>query len=279
MDKLLIVDGHNLLFQMFYGMPHHFYGKNNQPIWATFGFVGALFKIIDIIKPSNVLVVFDGEHGNQRFDLLDEYKSNRFDFSNVKDDENPFIQLEYIYKCLDYLNLKYYETVNNEADDIIAGYVNKYSEKKIVIVSNDTDFCQLVSKNVNILKYKGKNSKLLTEADVFVKFGVHPYQYASFKSLVGDSSDVIKGVKGVGIKTAAKLLLEYDNLFAIIDNINEIKNDKIKNNILEYKERLYLNYKLIHLNYCGDLPYVFEELRYDLPCISTKELLEKIDIM
>ena len=279
MDKLLIIDGHNLLFQMFYGMPNHFYGKNDKPIWATFGFVGALSKMIGMVNPTHLLVVFDGEVLNERSLLLEEYKSNRKDFNNVSIDENPFIQLADIYKCLDYLNINYYETTSVETDDIIAGYVNKYKDIEIIIASNDTDFYQLIDENVSILKYKGKNSVILKEEDIFARFGVYPYQYADFKSLVGDSADCIKGIPLIGVKTASKLLLEYNSIDCILENLDSIKNEKIRTNIINFKERLLVNYKLIYLDYNGILPYDFNELLYKKYSISSKELLKILDIL
>ena len=279
MKKLLIVDGHNLLFQMFYGMPSHFYGKYNQPIWATFGFVGAMNKIINLTNPTHLLVVFDGETHNPRNELLSEYKSNRIDYKDASDDESPFTQLPDIYRCLEALDIKYYETKVVEADDIIAGYVNKYKDINIVIASNDSDFYQLVNKNVSILRYKGKSSLILNEKDIFAKIGVHPYQYADYKALVGDNTDVIKGVLGVGPITASKLLLDYGNLNNLLANIDLLKNGKIKNNIKSSIDRIRLNYKLIHLDYVDVLPFDIESLEYKNNKFTTKEVLTKLDIM
>lgn len=276
MNKLLLIDGHNLLFQMFYGMPHHFYSKDNKPIWAIFGFVGAIIKMINLINPTHLVVIFDGEHDNERNELLIEYKSNRVDYSNLSIEESPFAQLDDIYNALKILNIKYYETKKVEADDIIAGYVNIYNDLNIIIASNDTDFCQLVNKNVNILKYKGKNSIVLTEEDIFAKFGVHPYQYAYFKALVGDNADVIRGVDGIGPKTASKLLLEYDDLFNILDNVNNIK---IGKRIEENKDRIILNYKLIKLDYNDKLPFILDELVYIKTNFSTKDIMIRLNLM
>lgn len=96
-NKFLIVDGHNLLFQMFYGMPSRIVNQNGKPIQGIMGFVGNLIKILKLTNPQYTLVLFDGEHKNKRTDILPEYKANRIDYSLVPDEENPFLQLPHIY--------------------------------------------------------------------------------------------------------------------------------------------------------------------------------------
>ena len=93
-DKLLIIDGHNLLFQMFFGMPSRIVSRDGRPIQGVIGFVGALIKIIKQVNPQHVVVLFDGEHENKRVDILSEYKANRIDYSLVAEEDNPFTQLE-----------------------------------------------------------------------------------------------------------------------------------------------------------------------------------------
>ena len=123
MNKILIVDGHNLLFQMFFGMPARIINKDGKAIQGTLGFVGALLKIIKMVKPTHTVVLFDGERHNPRTDLDENYKANRIDYDNVPDDENPFTQLSDIYNALDFLGLKHTETTVCETDDVIAAYL------------------------------------------------------------------------------------------------------------------------------------------------------------
>ncbi|WZL77362.1 hypothetical protein QBE55_07145 [Eubacteriales bacterium mix99] len=105
MQKLLVVDGSNLLFQMFFGMPPRIVNKDGKAIQGTLGFIGALIKIIKMISPTYPVVLFDGEHENDRVDLLDDYKANRIDYSTVPDDDNPFSQLDDIYAALDFIGI------------------------------------------------------------------------------------------------------------------------------------------------------------------------------
>ena len=219
MKKLLIVDGSNLLFQMFYGMPARIVGKSGKLIHGTLGFVGAILKIIRKVTPTHLVVLFDGECHNERVELDPEYKANRPDFSEMAEEDTPFCQLPDIYAALDYLKIVHTETAVCETDDLIASYAIQYGkEMQIVISSFDSDFFQLINENVSVLRYRGDNSVLCNEDFVLRKFGVRAKQYADFKSLVGDSADNIKGVPMVGLKTAARLLTEFESLENLLQN-------------------------------------------------------------
>ena len=107
MNRLLIVDGHNLLFQMFFGMPSRIIGARGQAIQGVIGFVGAINRLADTYHPTHLLVMFDGEKHNPRKDMLEEYKANRIDYSEVPEEENPFSQLPLVYEALDYMGIKH----------------------------------------------------------------------------------------------------------------------------------------------------------------------------
>lgn len=157
MNRLLIVDGHNLLFQMFFGMPARIINEQGKTIQGTLGFTGALLKIIRRTEPTHIAVLFDGEHENDRSVLNADYKANRIDYSEVPEENNPFSQLSDVYAALDYLNIKHTETTTCETDDWIAGYALTYGhETEIIISSFDSDFFQLITDNVSVLRYRGK---------------------------------------------------------------------------------------------------------------------------
>lgn len=159
MKKLLIVDGSNLLFQMFFGMPSRIVNKDGKAIQGTLGFVGALIKIIQMTSPTHIAVFFDGEHKNKRTELLADYKANRKDYSEMSEEENPFSQIRDVFNALTYMKICYKEITYLEADDVISAYVNKYSGKlKIVISSFDSDFFQLINSNTQILRYRGEKT-------------------------------------------------------------------------------------------------------------------------
>lgn len=277
MNRILIVDGSNLLFQMFFGMPARIVNEQGKAIQGTLGFVGALLKIIRKTEPTHIAVFFDGEHENIRSALDSDYKSNRVDYSEIQEENNPFSQLLDVYAALDYIGIKHAETVDCETDDWIAGYAFTYGqENEIVISSFDSDFFQLLTDNVSVLRYRGDNTVVCTPEYINEKYGITPLQYADFKSLTGDASDNIKGADKVGPKTAAMLLGEFGTLENILANANDIKKPSIKESIIRNSEKLRTNLKLIKLDNLASLPFTMSELAYTFTEITTKEVLKGI---
>lgn len=210
MRKLLMVDGNNLLFKMFYGMPFPFFNDNKADITGTVGVIGTVVKMIKYLDVDDCLVVFDGENSiNLRAD--GEYKTNRqIDYGGLKDEENPFTQLAYIKAVLDYLDIKWVETEEIECDDYIAIISEKYAGN-IYISSTDTDFYQLVNEKNRVINFRGKNTVLIDDKLVYEKYGVGPRDFVLYKALVGDKADNIKGVSKVGPKTAVKIIHSIRN--------------------------------------------------------------------
>ena len=279
MNRLLIVDGHNLLFQMFFGMPARIVNEQGKAMQGTLGFVGALLKIIRMVEPTHTTVLFDGEHENDRSSLNPDYKANRIDYSEISEEENPFSQLNDVYAALDYLGIKHTETTICEADDLIAGYALCYGqETEIIISSFDSDFFQLITDHVSVLRYRGKDTVICTPEYINEKFGITPIQYADFKSLTGDSADNIKGADKVGIKTAALLLKEFGTLENILANAENIKKPSIKESIIRNTERLKTNYQIIKLGNTVPLPFALPELAYTYSGITTNDVLAGIGL-
>ena len=279
MNKILIVDGHNLLFQMFFGMPARIINKDGKAIQGTLGFVGALLKIIKMVNPTHVTVLFDGERHNPRNDLDENYKANRIDYDIVPDEENPFTQLSDIYNALDFLGIKHCETTVCETDDVIAAYALKYGkESEIIISSFDSDFFQLITHNVKVLRYRGDNTVIFDTEFFKSKFGILPLFYADYKSLTGDTADNIKGADKIGPKTAAALVNEFGGLENIISNAEKITKPSVKKSVIENADRLRLNYKLIKLGDCAELPFTLNEITYNYNGITTNEVLKGIGL-
>lgn len=278
MKKVLLVDGCNLLFQMFFGMPARIVNEQGKAIQGTLGFIGALLKIIRRTKPTHVAVLFDGESHNPRVDVDADYKANREDYGKVEEEENPFSQLPDIYAALDYLKICHAETTDCEADDWMAGYVKKYADAEIVISSFDSDFFQLISDRVTILRYRGENSVLCDVTYLRDKFGIMPESYADFKSLTGDTADNIKGADKVGPKTAAMLVNEFGGLEEIIGRAEEIKKPLIRESVKRNAERLRKNYRLIKLDGVDDLPFALDEMEWLDSGVTTNEVLKGIGL-
>ena len=273
MEKLLIVDGSNLLFQMFYGMPARIVNSQGRPIQGTLGFVGALLKIIRMVGPTHVAVVFDGECQNPRRELDGEYKANREDFSLLPEEETPFSQLPDIFAALDYLDIRYAETVDCEADDWMAGFAYTYGDREVVIASQDSDLFQLITEKVHILRYRGKKTVLCDPAYIREKLGIEPGQYADFKALVGDASDNIRGVEKVGPKTAAALLAQFGDLESILAGTEKIGKLSIRASIQKNAARARLNYLLVKLRGGANLPFALQEMAWQDRGLTTTRIL------
>lgn len=279
MEKMLIVDGMNLLFQMFYGMPAQILNRQGRAIQGTIGFVGALLRMIRMVQPSHVLVVFDGESHNPRKDLDQDYKANRPDYRDMDENEIPFFQLPDIYAALDYLGICHKETADCEADDWIAGYVRQYcGQYAITVASQDSDFFQLIDDQVHILRYRGDHTVICNRAWLMDKYGIHPEQYAAFKAMTGDSADNIRGVDKVGPKTAAWLLQTYDTLEGIIENAETIPKPSIRKSVTESIDRLKKNMELICLSGCCCLPFSPEQLRWEYKGQTSNQVLWAIKL-
>lgn len=279
MSELLLVDGSNLLFQMFYGMPARIIGAQGQPIHGTLGFVGALLKIIRMTNCTHIAVLFDGEYTSFRQTVDREYKANRVDYSLLPVDQTPFSQLPDIFKALDLLGICWQETCDCEADDWIAGYVARYAgEYRITIVSQDSDLFQLIGDDVRILRYRGRKSALWDDKILMQKLGVRPGQYVLYKALTGDSSDNIHGVPKVGPKTAAKLADQFETLEDILTNADRIGQKAIRSAVLENLQTIRKNYELIKLNGEVALPFPADQLKFTETDLTTTEVLRRIGV-
>ena len=279
MERLLIVDGHNLLFQMFYGMPARITGAEGKPIQGTLGFVGALIKIIKMVEPTHMVVLFDSEHDNERSQLLPEYKANRIDYSQIPEDETPFSQLEDVYRALDYMGICHTEIMDGEVDDTVSAYAYAYRRHmEIVISSFDSDYFQLIDENVSVLRYRGKHTQVCGKAYIRDKFGIEPHQYADWKCLTGDSADNIKGVSMVGPKTASGLLRQFGSLEQILARTAEIQRPCIRASVEASLQQLKRNQKLICLTGQSRIPFEPGLLCYRYNGVQTREVLRCIHL-
>lgn len=276
MKKIILIDGHNLLFRMFYGVPASIKNSKGREIKGLVGFIGSLKKIVSEFEPYSVFVIFDSETSRKtNLEIDTDYKANRIDYSYVNEEENPFSQLPLIKKALDYLGISYLEVSDNEADDYIASIIsNNYdSSNRYIIVSTDSDFIQLVDDNVFLYVQRGKNSILYDKKAVIKKYNISPQKYVMFKALVSDKSDNIKGITGIGAISAAKIL----NYGCIQDYICKNINSKLSKILTENKELVDKNQRLISLNKSIDTSQIIlKELPKDIHFYKTYEIIEKI---
>ena len=211
--NLLIIDGHNFLWKA-YGVPFKFFSKKGTPLHVTTVFLSLLrlgISAIDVLGGcTDLAIVFDSQEQTSNHLLSKEYKSNRkMDYS--QDADSPFRHLSQIVRALKYFHIKTFERSGIEADDLIASleaqYTKKYRKGNVFIASSDSDFYQLMSKNIRqiIFGRKGVNI-LLGSKEIKAKLGINPKQYVYFKSLMGDKADNIVGIPHIGPIQAAMIV-------------------------------------------------------------------------
>jgi len=253
MEKLILVDGHNMLFRLFFGMQRSIRHEDGRDVKCAVGFASSLKKLVDEFDANKLLVLFDSVTSTKsRIEAFPDYKQNRIDYSQVEPEDNPFTQLPDVYKTLDFLDIGYLEADGFEADDYIASICKTYQENyEIIIVSTDSDFNQLINERVSVYKPRGKHSMMLTPVVVAEKFAVKPDQIIEYKSLIGDTADNIPGIKGIGPKRAAEIL-SYGTIDEIISGSTEIP-EKYLIKIKEHEDILNRNKALIQM--IMDVPF------------------------
>lgn len=223
MKKVVLVDGNNLLFRSYYATAYSGnFMKNSKgfPTNALYGFVNMINKIINDEKPEYMLVAFD-KGKTFRHDKYEDYKAGRIEMPNELKQQFPVAK-----EILTDLGIKWFEIDNYEADDIVgtlAKMIDESDDYKGLIVSSDKDLLQLITDKVVMKMLKTKDYVMMTKETFFETYGLTPEKMIDIKALQGDSSDNIPGVKGIGEKTALKLLQDYGSLEGVYDNIAYIK--------------------------------------------------------
>ncbi len=251
MEKILLVDGNNLLFRSYYATAYTgnlMMNSKGFPTNALFGFANMINKIINEENPTRMIVAFD-KGKTFRHDKFDFYKDGR---ASTPDELK--MQFPVAKEMLGYMGIKYYEIDNYEADDIIGTFAKLCNEDDNyigTIISSDKDLLQLISPQVDIKLLKQKDY-IRYNVDTFKEeYGINPINVIDLKALMGDSSDNIPGVKGIGEKTALKLLSEYKTLDGIYENIDNIKG-ATKEKLINDKDSAYMSYEIATI-YC-DVP-------------------------
>ena len=241
MKNLFLIDGSGFIFRAFYALPP-LTNPEGTPINAVYGYCNMILNIFKKFKPEQIIVVFDTKRKTFRNDIYKDYKANR-----TEPPEELIPQFSIIRDATDALQIPRVEMDGYEADDIIATYT-KEAEKKgvtVTIVSSDKDLMQLVNKNTKM--YDSMKDNFIGIKEVEEKFGVKPSKVIDVMALAGDSIDNIPGVSGIGIKTAAELINNYNNLENLLAKVNEIKQPKRKQVLIDEKENALISKKLVSL--------------------------------
>ncbi|MFZ5494104.1 MAG: 5'-3' exonuclease [Verrucomicrobiota bacterium] len=249
MAKWLLVDGYNMAFRAFYGMPE-LTRADGFPTGALHGWVKTMWRLQDQEKPDGMLVFFDLGGSQERLALHPEYKAQRKETPEPLEKQLPVIK-----DLTRAMGLVGVELAGVESDDLLASQARRLAAEghDVLIVSADKDFAQCVDDRIKILlPPPTANPKLgwrvMDAAGVVEKFGVPPSQIAEYLALIGDTSDNIPGIDGVGPKTAAKWFAEFKTLEGIIAAAGSLKPERFRESVAKDADRLRMNLKLTTLS-------------------------------
>ena len=287
-EKIVLIDGHSIINRAFYGVPD-LTNKDGLHTNGIFGFVNILFKILDEEKPDYVTVAFDVHHPTFRHEMFTEYKGTRKGMPQELHEQVPVLK-----ELLTAMGIQIMELPGYEADDLL-GTVAKRSEEKgmdVLVVSGDRDLLQIVTDNIRVCIPKTKRGtteyEMYYTKDVQEKYGLLPLQIIELKALMGDSSDNIPGVPGIGEKTATAILQQFENVENAHAHLEEIKPKRAKENLETYYDMAIMSKKLATIETNAPYDYVWENARtgnvftkeaYDL-CqkLELKKLMAKFDL-
>ena len=260
MDKLILIDGNSLLNRAYYAMTV-FTTKDGLPTNGIFGFIKLLFKILEDEKPRYLVVTFDVHEPTFRHKMYDGYKATRKPMP-----EALVVQVPVLKELLAAMDICILEKGGYEADDLIGTLSRRFPETETLIYTGDRDSYQLIDGHTSVCMTKRGVSDLdrLTQSNFFEKEGITPAQVIELKSLMGDSSDNIPGVKGIGPKGALTLLREYKTLDGVYEHLEEIP-ETTRKKLSEHKEEAYLSHTLATIDTDVPIEISLEKCEIRLP--------------
>ncbi|WP_299089549.1 DNA polymerase I [uncultured Metabacillus sp.] len=259
--KLVLIDGNSIAYRAFFALPLL---NNDKGIHtnAIYGFTMILMKILEDEKPSHMLVAFDAGKTTFRHETFQEYKGGRQKTPPELSEQFPFIR-----ELLDAYQVPRYELENYEADDII-GTLSRQAEKEgyeVKVISGDKDLTQLVTDGITVdITRKGiTDVDSYTPSFIHEKYGLTPEQIIDMKGLMGDTSDNIPGVPGIGEKTAIKLLKEFQTLENVLSSIDKVSGKKLKEKLEENREQALMSKELATINCEAPIAITVEDVQYE----------------
>jgi DNA polymerase I len=246
-DHVYLIDGSGYIFRAYHALPPLTRPSDGLPVGAVHGFCGMLWKLLretgELAPPSHMAVIFDYSAKTFRSDLFDGYKANR-----PEPPEDLIPQFPLVRDAVRAFNVACIEKEGYEADDLIATYALQAlaAGAEVTIVSSDKDLMQIVQ--LGIVMYDTMKNKVIGEEGVIEKFGVPPSKVIEVQALIGDSSDNVPGVPGIGVKTAALLINEYGDLESLLTRASEIKQQKRRENLIEFAGQARLSKTLVTLD-------------------------------
>jgi len=277
MNKIILVDGNNLLFRSFFATSYTGNIMRNSkgfPTNAIYGFINMINKIVDEEKPSFMLVAFD-KGKTFRHDKYDSYKAGRDAMP-----EDLKLQFPVAKEILDAMGIFHYEIDNYEADDIIGTLSRIATERKDfigTIVSSDKDLLQLINDEIDVKLLKQNDHIRMTKEKFREIYETDPIHMIDLKALMGDSSDNIPGVKGIGEKTAIKLISEYGDINNLYEHIDEIKG-KTKDKLIEGKDSCFMSYDIATIYKEVPIDFELEDTAYNgIKADKLSEMLTELE--
>ena len=272
-NKLILIDGNNIAYRAFYALPQTIATSAGIITNAVYGFTTMVLKLIEDNKPDYIITAFDSKAPTFRHELFKEYKAQR-----IKMPDELILQFPLIKEVLETLNIKCIEYDGFEADDIIASLTSKLKDDfiEILIVSGDKDILQLVGGNIKVMALKKGMTDTVTydKKGVMEKLGVTPEKIKDLLALMGDSSDNIPGIKGIGPKSALDLLNKFENIEGIYEHLDDLKSERTKQLLSGNKKNAFDSRKLTELFQDLNLD-IFEPLSKKLDEVDFAEV-EKI---
>ncbi len=221
MKHLVLIDGHHLMYRAYWAIPRTLKTKSGEQVNTVFGVLSMLISILKIEQPDALLFCFDAGDKTFRHEENETYKDGR-----AETPDDFYVQVPRIMELLQVFQIPIISDAKYEADDFLCGYAKKAEENgmRVTIVTGDRDAFQLATDNIRVaIPHKGyQMAEYLGPNEILAKYGVRPDQIASYKGLVGDSSDNLPGVKGIGPKGAADLLQKYDTLQGVYEHLADI---------------------------------------------------------
>lgn len=260
MKKMLLIDGNNMLFKAYHATSYGMMMKtsNGVPTNAVYGFVMMIEKALSLLTPDVVLVAWDSGKPTFRHQVYEAYKGTRKEV-----DPELIVQMPMAREYLDAAGIYRYEADGIEADDIIGTMARRYPDYQIHILSSDKDLWQLIDPTTDVYVMKKGLSEVMVmdEATLMAEKGITPSQIIDLKALMGDASDNIPGVKGVGEKTALKLLQDYTTVDGVYDHLHEIKG-KLKEKLEHDRDNAFLSKMLATIKTDLKLPFEADQLTF-----------------
>ncbi|MDI3507994.1 MAG: polymerase [Clostridiales bacterium] len=275
-DKIMLIDGNSLLNRAFYALPM-FTNAEGQYTNGVYGFLTMLYKVMEQEKPTHIAVAFDRRAPTFRHEQYDGYKAKRTGMPDEMASQLPVLK-----EVLTAMNIRIFEMDGYEADDILGTLANIAHQKgmEVVLVTGDRDVLQLVKPDVKVIITKRgiTDVEVYDEQAITERYGIKPEQLIDVKGLMGDASDNIPGVPGIGEKTALRLIKQFGSLECVLEHIDEVSGDKLKKLLTEYREQAIMSKQLGSIQCCVPIDDDLDKCRCKGPdAVKLKEIYQRLD--